>query len=136
MYPHIALHRKKTSSLERHGIPLVPADLAAHEAVVYTQLGNTWTFSRDGTEASVTVSGKARFSAAEGIRTAVLSNTAIAVASDWMFAPELTGGMVRRILEDWNLPPIDLWAVFPTGRLASAKAGAFADFAQSLLRKA
>jgi DNA-binding transcriptional LysR family regulator len=52
-----------------------------------------------------------------------------------MFAPELMSGTVRRILEDWNLPPIDLWAVFPTGRLASAKARAFADFAGSIAAK-
>lgn len=119
--------------LERFGMPLVPADLAAHQAVVYTQLGNSWTFSRDGTQASVTVSGRARFSAAEGIRTAVLSHMGLAVASDWMFAPELADDAVKRVLEDWELPPIDLWAVFPTGRLASAKARAFADFAGSIV---
>ena len=119
--------------LDRHGIPVVPADLSAHQAVVYTQLGNAWTFSREGTQASVTVSGRARFSAAEGIRTAVLSHMGLAVASDWMFAPELADGTVRRVLEDWELPPIDLWAVFPTGRLASAKARAFADFAGSIV---
>lgn len=119
--------------LERHGIPVVPADLSVHQAVVYTQLGNAWTFSREGTQASVTVSGRVRFSAAEGIRTAVLSHMGLAVASDWMFAPELTDGTVQRVLEDWELPPIDLWAVFPTGRLASAKARAFADFAGSIV---
>ncbi len=121
------------SYLERHGLPLVPADLAAHQAVVYTQLGNAWTFSREGTQASVTISGRARFSAAEGIRTAVLTHLGLAVASDWMFAPELADGTVQRVLEDWELPPIDLWAVFPTGRLASAKARAFAEFAGSIV---
>ena len=119
--------------LERHGVPVVPADLSAHQAVVYTQLGNAWTFSREGTQASVTVSGRARFSAAEGIRTAILSHMGLAVASDWMFAPELADGTVRRVLEDWELPPIDLWAVFPTGRLASAKARAFAEFAELIV---
>lgn len=119
--------------LERHGIPLVPAELAAHQAVVYTQLGSTWTFNREGTQASVVVTGRTRFSAAEGIRTAVLSHLGLTVASDWMFAPELEHGAVVRILEDWSLPSIDLWAVFPTGRLVSAKARAFADFAESVV---
>jgi len=114
--------------LEEYGMPLVPADLATHQAVVYTQLGNSWTFTRQGTEASVGITGRARFSAAEGIRTAVLAHMGLAVASDWMFAPELADGTVQRVLNDWDLPPIDLWAVFPTGRLASAKARAFADF--------
>ncbi|MBP1842226.1 DNA-binding transcriptional LysR family regulator [Rhizobium petrolearium] len=121
--------------LERHGVPATPADLAGHQAVVYTQLGNDWTFRKQGTEASVVVSGRARFSAAEGIRTAVLADMGLAVASDWMFWPELDTGAVRRVLEDWELPDVGLWAVFPTGRLASAKARAFADFVENVVNR-
>ena len=69
-------------------------------------------------------------SAAEGIRAAVLADMGLTVNSDWMFAPELESGTVVRVLEDWELPPVDLWAVFPTGRLASAKARAFAEFVE------
>jgi DNA-binding transcriptional LysR family regulator len=45
-----------------------------------------------------------------------------------MFAPELVSGIVESVLDDWALPAVDLWAVFPAGRQASAKARAFADF--------
>lgn len=58
----------------------------------------------------------------------------LCVTSDWMFWPELQSGEVVRVLEDWELPPIDLWALFPTGRLASAKARAITDFVKSVLR--
>lgn len=119
--------------LDKHGTPQVPADLALHQALVYTQLGNSWTFHRDGTEASVAVSGRVRFTAAEGIRAAVKADMGLAVTSEWMFWPELLTGEVKRVLEDWKLPDIDLWAVFPTGRLASAKARAFADFIETLM---
>ncbi|SOC83040.1 DNA-binding transcriptional regulator, LysR family [Ensifer adhaerens] len=119
--------------LEKHGVPQVPADLAAHQAVVYTQLGRSWTFRRNGTEASVAVSGRVQFSAAEGIRAAVKADMGLVVTSDWMFWPELQSGEVVRLLEDWELPPIDLWAVFPTGRLASAKARAFAEFVERVV---
>lgn len=47
--------------------------------------------------------------------------------------PELANGEVVRFLPEWALPPIDLWAVFPTGRLASVKACAFADFVEESL---
>lgn len=119
--------------LARAGTPLAPADLATHEAIVYSQLGASWTFRRNGTQASVAVRGRVRLSAAEGIRAAVLADMGLTVNSDWMFAPEIESGAVRRVLEDWELPPIDLWAVFPTGRLASAKARAFADYVESIL---
>jgi DNA-binding transcriptional LysR family regulator len=123
-----------TTYLEKHGVPQVPAELATHQSVVYTQLGNSWIFRRNGTEASVAVAGRARFTAAEGIREAVKADMGLAVTSDWMFWPELQSGDVQRVLEDWELPDIDLWAVFPTGRLVSAKARAFANFVEQILQ--
>jgi DNA-binding transcriptional LysR family regulator len=114
--------------LARAGTPKLPTDLVHHHAVVYSQLGDNWVFRRGDTEMSVAVRGRLRVSAAEGTRAAVLADMGLAVASDWMFAPELASGAVKRVLPEWTLPPIDLWAVFPTGRLASAKARAFADF--------
>jgi DNA-binding transcriptional LysR family regulator len=45
-----------------------------------------------------------------------------------MFGPELQSGTVRRVLGDWTLPPVELWALFPTGRRTSAKARSFVAF--------
>jgi DNA-binding transcriptional LysR family regulator len=50
-----------------------------------------------------------------------------------MFAPEVANGTVQRVLEDWALPLIDLWAVFPSGRMASAKARQFASFVEAVM---
>ena len=77
----------------------MPADLVDHETILYSQTSNTWSFSRDDVEASVLVRGRARFSAAEGIRAAVLAHMGLTIASDWMFAPELADGRVQRLLD-------------------------------------
>ena len=112
--------------LERFGEPRTPAELSAHQAVIYTRERiSAWTFSRASSEASVAVSGRLRVSSAEGLRAAVLAGMGLTIASHWMFAPEIASGVVRPLLADWALPPMDLWAVYPTGRLASAKARAF-----------
>jgi DNA-binding transcriptional LysR family regulator len=50
-----------------------------------------------------------------------------------MFSDEINSGEVKTLLEGWELPLIDLWAVFPTGRMMSAKARAFADFVEAML---
>jgi len=123
-----------TEYLMRAGTPRVPADLADHETLVFSQLSSVWSFSRAGAEASVLVHGRARFSAAEGIRAAVLAHMGLTIASDWMFAPELADGHVLRLLQDWSLPDIDLWAVFPTGRLATTKARLFAEFVENIMQ--
>ncbi|MDN4590316.1 transcriptional regulator [Xenophilus aerolatus] len=121
--------------LAAHGTPRTPAELANHQAVVYDPGGggSTWSFREGSTEISVVVSGRMRVTAAEGLRAAVCAHMGLAVASDWMFAPEIASGEVVRVLTDWALPELDLWAVFPTGRMASAKARAFADFVQATL---
>jgi DNA-binding transcriptional LysR family regulator len=126
------------SYLETAGVPLTPADLAEHQTIIYDQRGGgtAWTFHQNGREASVTVGSRVRVNAAEGIREAVLSGLGLAIASEWMFAPELESGQVRPLLQDWTLPSLDLWAVFPTGRQASAKARAFADFIENQLAQA
>lgn len=118
---------------ETAGEPLTPPDLISHQAVVYDQRGGgaVWTFRQGKAEMAVTVRGRLRISAAEGIREAVLAGLGLTISSEWMFAPELQAGTVKAVLEDWTLPPIDLWAVFPTGRQASAKARAFVAFVES-----
>jgi DNA-binding transcriptional LysR family regulator len=122
---------------EKHGEPRVPADLLEHEAVVYNVHGGgaSWTFRKEVTDASVDLTGRLRVTAAEGVRAAVFSNLGFAVASEWMFQPELNTGAVRAVLRDWTLPPMDLWAVFPTGRRASAKARAFVAFMEEALNR-
>ena len=117
------------------GVPQTPADLAEHQAVVYDQPGGgtAWTFRRGAVEMSVSVEGRVRVSAAEGVREGAFAGLGLAIASDWMFAPELKSGAVKVVLADCLLPPHDLWAVFPTGRQASAKARVFASFIEHQL---
>jgi len=119
-----------------YGEPATPADLASHEAVIYDRRGGgvSWTFTRGEADSeTVALKGRVRFTAAEGVREAVLAGMGLAVGSTWMFAPELASGGVRQVLEEWQLPPVSLWAVFPSGRKVSAKARAFVDFIEKEL---
>src|SRR5579859_5862755 len=121
----------------RAGEPASPGDLIAHEAVIYSQRGSgaVWTFQRDGAELAVTVRGRLHVTAAEGVRAAVLADAGIAIASEWMFAPELAAGTVKAVLQDWDLPPMDLWAVYPAGRTATTKARTFVAFVEEVMRQ-
>jgi DNA-binding transcriptional LysR family regulator len=118
-----------------HGVPLHPRDLEEHQAVVYNRAGggDTWLLRRGDETHSASVGGRLRVSAAEGVRAAVKANLGLAMASEWMFAPELASGEVVTVLDDWTLPPVDLWAVFPAGRMTSAKARVFVDYVAALL---
>jgi DNA-binding transcriptional LysR family regulator len=124
---------------DRSGTPETPRDLARLAAVVYTMEraggGEVFGFRRGESEVDVRLSGPLRVSAAEAVRAAVLSGLGYAVASEWMFAPELATGAVRAVLADWLLPSLDCWALFPAGRMMTAKARAFTNFVQAVLGK-
>jgi DNA-binding transcriptional LysR family regulator len=122
-----------------HGVPRTPNELAAHQVVIYDHQrsgGATWTFRQGTTEATVHVSGRLRVTAAEGVREGVLAGLGLSIGgSEWMFAPELKSGQILAVLEDWSLPSVDMWAIFPTGRQASAKARTFARFIEQQISR-
>lgn len=121
---------------EKHGEPTCPANLNQHQAVIYTLGGGGhWQFRKASDEQSVALNGRIRINAAEGLREAVFAHQGLTMASEWMFAPELATGKVKAVMKDWSLPNLDLWAVFPTGRMASAKARAFVEYVQGVLVK-
>jgi DNA-binding transcriptional LysR family regulator len=122
--------------LSRREIPNTPGDLIELNAI-YDQGsgGEEWCFRRGTSETSVRIQKQLTVSAAEGVRSAVLAGQGFAISARWMFAPELDSGEVVSILKDWALPPIDLWVIFPSGRLTSAKARIFVKWfeTQSLI---
>jgi DNA-binding transcriptional LysR family regulator len=118
---------------EANGKPLTPQELVRHEAVIYAERlgGSAWIFHKGTEKVPVTLRGRVRVSAAEGVREAVFAGLGLTVSSEWMFTPELASGVVETALSDWRLPDMDLWAVFPAGRLASSKARAFVQFVEA-----
>jgi DNA-binding transcriptional LysR family regulator len=121
--------------LQRHGTPVLPGELAAHQAIIYSGGPGwaSWTFRKADEAATVALQGQLKLTAAEGIREAVKCDLGLAVASEWNFWPELKSGQVVALLPDWVLPSTNLCAVYPTGRLASAKARAFAAFVEGFM---
>jgi DNA-binding transcriptional LysR family regulator len=118
---------------ERHGKPKTLDDLLQHECVILQRNGrllDEWPFRRGANEALTKVRGRLKVTSGEGLREAVLSDLGIAVASEWLFSPELTSGAVEAVLGEWTLPVQDLWSVFPTGKQVSAKARAFVAYVE------
>jgi DNA-binding transcriptional LysR family regulator len=120
--------------LQRHGTPRSPGELTNHEAIIYTRGGGqSWTFRKGAEEVPVVLQGRLKVTQAEGLREAVNHDMGLAVALEWVFSPELKSGKVVEIFQDWALPPTNLSAVYPTGRLASTKARAFVSFVAGIM---
>jgi DNA-binding transcriptional LysR family regulator len=120
--------------LSRRDIPNTPGDLIQLNAI-YDQSsgGEEWHFRNGTSETSVHIQRRLTVTAAEGVRSAVLAGQGFAISPRWLFAPELDSGEVVSILNDWALPPINLWVIFPSGRLTSRKARMFVKWFENIL---
>ena len=121
--------------LARRGVPMTPADLNQHEAIVYSQRsgGEEWLFRRGNSETLVRLQSRLALTAAEGVRAAVIAGHGFAISSRWQFAPELESGEVVSLLEEWSLPSMDLWVIYPSGRLTSTKARVFVKWFEQII---
>jgi DNA-binding transcriptional LysR family regulator len=121
--------------LAARGAPTRPGDLLRHDVIVYAQQvgGDEWRFRKGTSETSVRIQSRLAFTAAEGVREAVLAGLGLAIVSEWMMTSELASGAVSPVLLPWALPDVDLWAVFPAGRMPSARARAFVEWLQPRL---
>ena len=109
-----------------------PADLAALDFIAYGPApgGLDWVFARDGRTELVRMTPRLRVSALEGVREAVFAGVGVAIVSHWSAADAIDAGRAVALLDDYLLPGIDLWSLFPAGRQPSARARAFAEFAR------
>jgi DNA-binding transcriptional LysR family regulator len=116
--------------LATHGIPSRPADLAAHDCIVYSRLatGNRWVFSGEAGPVTVAVSGRYRVNNSEGVREGVLAGLGIGVVPVWHFTDEIATGRLVELLTAYEPQPLPTQAVYPSRRFLAPKVRAMIDF--------
>jgi DNA-binding transcriptional LysR family regulator len=118
------------SYLAARGTPKTPADLVSHDCIAGP--GNfgrdNWSFSRNGTQISVDVRGRISTNSGPGLLACVTSGLGIAMASTVLTGPEVKSGALVQLLRGYELPPVDVYAVFPGGPRPSAKVRALVDY--------
>ncbi len=118
------------SYLKRRGHPQTPGDLAFHLAIIGpgTSGQNGWTFRRNGQSQSIRVEGQLVTAVNEGAVAGAVAGLGITLTSLWGCRAEIERGDLIRIMEDWAMEPVEVHALFPSGRAASPAARAFIDY--------
>ncbi|MGO4327370.1 LysR family transcriptional regulator [Cupriavidus sp. 2TAF22] len=119
------------SYLKAHGIPATPQDLSQHQCIVLRQNESAygiWRFTRGKKTESVKVRGALSSNDGEVTLTWGLDGQGILQRAEWDLAKYLRSGRLVLLLEDYALPPADIFAVFPERLNLSAKVRAFLDF--------
>jgi LysR family transcriptional regulator, regulator for bpeEF and oprC len=116
--------------LVQHETPASPTDLDGHRCVIFSPQGvpRAWGFKGKFGDIEYRPQGHFRTNDADQIRAAVLSGLGLAHAPGWLFAPEIAGGSVRRVLSDYEPAPLPISAVHPAGRRLATKVRVFIDF--------
>ena len=117
--------------LKRRGIPNVPHDLAQHNCIVLRQNDvayGSWRFIRDRQAETVKVHGSLSSNDGEVALNWVLDGHGLMLRAEWDIAKYLRSGRLQIVLNDYDSPPADIFAVYPQRHESSAKIRAFTDF--------
>jgi DNA-binding transcriptional LysR family regulator len=123
------------SYLHRAGVPEVPADLAQHVTIIWSKRhdGTHWTFERAGQLTFVTTSGRIRTGDVGGAIAAACAGAGVCQTEIWECRREVMAGQLVRILANWHLPQLGLYAETFERSPCHAAACAFVDYLRAEL---
>ena len=122
--------------IEQHGMPMQPADLAAHEIIqaLTVEPSTTWQFESATQKTSVKVSPRLQCTHNGAAITAAKQGFGITRLMSYQIGEELKNGSLTRLLRDYETKPLPVNIIHLEGRHASAKIRSFIDLAVDRLR--
>jgi DNA-binding transcriptional LysR family regulator len=119
------------SYLEQSGMPRTPDELVDHRCLVYSLLSDYeyWNLTDiEGKEIRTKIHPYLKASTGEFLRDAAAEGMGIIMVPSFIAYKEIESGALVPILEDYNPPQIDAYAIYPQTRHLSHRVRAFVDF--------
>lgn len=125
------------SYLAQHGTPQSPADLSAHQAVLYasptTGRIEDWEWEHDGREDSRPVRGRVTVNSAEGAVACCLAGLGLAQLPAYDVLPHIRRGELVDILPQWRAAPLLMTLLYPHRTHLSRRLEVFTEWLTGLL---
>jgi DNA-binding transcriptional LysR family regulator len=118
------------SYLETHSAPVSPADLPAHNCIIYAfnPFGHEWRFiNLDGGPLTVRVAGNLVTSDTELRRHAVVAGLGLSLIPPFNIHEELRTGSIVPLLRNYPTPELSIAALYPHRQHLPAKVRVFID---------
>lgn len=122
--------------LSRHGDPAMPEDILRHDALrVLARNGEplAWTLAHGKQRWEGVPPGRIAANTPELLVNMARAGAGIVAVPDYIAAPSVRRGELRRVLPEWRMPSHTVWVVFPGRRLVPAKTRAFIDMLEAAL---
>lgn len=115
--------------LAKHGCPRTPEDLSAHNCVIYSYLPPVWRFiDRSRRESAAPVRGNLRVNNGMAQCEAALSGLGIIIIPTFYVGDLIRQQRLVVLLDDYAMPEIGVYAVYPQRKYLSPKVRAFVEF--------
>ena len=116
--------------LAKQGVPDTPQDLKDHECLRYTlsSYSDRWRFKDGENTIDVPVSGKFSASNGDTIRLVAMAGKGLALQPTFIVGDDIREGRLQLILEDFEVEPMGLYAVYAHRKYLSGKVRTFVDF--------
>ena len=117
--------------LERHGTPKTPSELAAHNCIGIRQgdeAYGTWHFTAGSKIETVKVRGNLSTNDGEIAVNWALAGHGLLMRAEWDVAKYLRSGRLVHVLDNYQTPPADIYAIYPQRHQTAARVRAFVDF--------
>lgn len=116
--------------LQRHGTPRTPHDLAGHNIIAIRQGDEAfglWRLRSGRRVETVRVRGGLSTNDGEIAVSWALAGHGIVLRAQWDVERYLRSGRLRQVLEHWQSPPADIYAVYPARHQSTLRVRAFVD---------
>jgi DNA-binding transcriptional LysR family regulator len=115
--------------LEKNGAPKTPDDLTQHNCLSHSRVEKSqWSFSRQGEECLVQVSGSFSANDTMSLVEAVRAGGGLAVLPNYVVAPMLRDGELVGVLPDWHADELGIYAFYISRRHQPASLRTLLEF--------
>lgn len=116
--------------LAHHGRPQVPEDLPQHALLVYVHANNPneLKFTREGEQRVVRANGLLESNDGQVLRAAALNGLGILIQPSYIVYDDIVAGRLVPVLDDWDLPRLQISIAYPSRKHLSARVRSFIDF--------
>ena len=115
--------------LQRRGTPLVPAELADHECLIYTDNDppDEWIFERNGEQIAQRVRGSLKANSGDLLRALAVAGQGVIFQPAFVVAAEIAAGDLQLILKEFVPLPRTGYAIYPSSRFIPGKVRALTE---------
>jgi DNA-binding transcriptional LysR family regulator len=116
--------------LRRRGTPNRPTDLIKHDIGLYSAYPtrNRWHFQRGDQEIVIELPARVRSNSVHLLRDFALTGGGITCLPTLVCSEDLVSGALVPLLTDYELPPLELLAIYPETHRRTIKVKLFVDF--------